>query len=54
MSNFLILRFYTAFHICIYILDILNEGIQCFLFFDRDGEEVELFSVFIEIVEALF
>ena len=30
---FLIIRFYTALHICIYKLDILYEGIQCFLIF---------------------
>ena len=29
---FLIIRFYTALHLFGYILDILYEGIQCFLF----------------------
>ena len=31
--HFLIIRFYTALHIFVYILDILYEGLQCFLFF---------------------
>ena len=30
---FLILRFYTALHIFVYILNVLYEGIHCFLFF---------------------
>ena len=32
LSVFLIIRFYTALHIFVNILDILYEGIQCFLF----------------------
>ena len=48
MSILLIIRFYTALHIFAYILNILYEGIQCFLFFSKKNLQIYLvcFSIY--------